>query len=185
MTHQRYPSDWPSLIQLEDEKCPDISGTYVNEGEMTNKTYVYLSDIFGKTKIYSSPQEKISLGTISIQLPRHDIPVTHVEINQSNGDTLQILFWKNDKLVDKSIYSKEYTCTPEGITIRLASGVSFPILDAKGITPVIMGSLTVDIRKNKDGELVIRYTSSSMGLAFFVVPVAGSASDYFRFKQKH
>lgn len=50
--------------------------------------------------------------------------------------------------------------------------------------PVIMGSLTIDITKNTGGDLVIRYYSSSMGLVF-IIPVAGSASDYFRFYQKN
>jgi len=159
----------------------------VNEGEMTNKTYVYLSDIFKKTEIYHSQQKKIILETESIQLLRNDIPVTHVEIDQSKEDTVQIFFWKNDTLVDKNIYLKqkgEYTCGSEGVEIGVASGISFPILDAKGIMPVIMGSLTIQMTKNTDRDLVVRYTESNAGL-IFIIPVAGSATDYCRFRQKH
>jgi len=162
VSQQSYPTDWPPLNSLDNDKCPNISGRYSDAGEMTNKTKVSLSDVFGKSKL----------------------KITHVEIKQANEDTLQMLFWDSDNLVDESIYSIGHKCLPEGIPIRLVSRVYFPIKDAKGITPVSMNSFTVVLTKNINGELVIGYTYSSMEMVFFVFPVANSASDYLRFKQK-
>lgn len=173
VSHQKYPLEWPPLISIANEKCPDISGIFVNEGERPDKTKRYLSDAFEKTEMYKDIGQR-----------KKDVDVTHVKINRPDNDTLEILFWNNDTLVDKNIYSrkkKEYSCTPEGIRIPLGSGVSSQM--GEGIIPVGINWLTLYLTKNTDGELVIRYTSSGVGLAL-IVPIAGSTSDYVRFRQK-
>jgi len=157
MSIQKYPSEWPPLIDIEDQICPNISGSYVNDGE---KTDGIITSLLGKWE------------------------ATHFQINQLHDDTLEILFLDNDTLVDKNIYSKkkgEYSCTPEGVRISFGTKASTQI--GEGLMPVSLNWASLYLTKNTDGELVVKATSSGMGLVV-VFPVAGYAADYARFKQK-
>lgn len=173
MLHRKYPAEWSPLIPTENEECPDISGTFVNQGEDVDKRTRYFSDAFGKTEMYKSTARR-----------KIEATVTHVRIVRPDEDKLEISFWNDSSLVDKNIYSRDkgqYICTAEGIRIPLGSALYSQM--GEGIVPVGVGWLTLYLTKNLDGDLIVKYASSGIGLAL-IVPVAGSSSGYARFRQE-
>ena len=166
---QKYPSEWPPLISIENDKCHNISGTYENEGQWADKSdtsLIRLADYFFPKGVDVKP-----LG------------VTHVQITQSDDDTMEILFWNNENLVDKKIYLRkrnEYTCTSEGIKISFGTLTTTQM--GEGLMPVSVNWAAMYLKKNTSGELVAKFTSSGVGLVI-VMPVSGFSSFYGRFKQ--
>jgi hypothetical protein len=159
--YQKYPADWAVVVSIEKNKCPDISGTYKNLGESKQK-----GDEHKRLDRILIPQSLIS-DSIS------------VNIHQSNEDTLEISFWKGQKLILKKIYSKEnkeFSCSPQGIRIRYKDwfgGEGFELGMEWG---------WLYLAKSTDGALVVNQRSKVFGVLFFI-PVFGSGSTWYRFNQ--
>ena len=85
-SYQKYPSEWVELILPQDERCLDISGTYMNWGETADKQGTYLTTLFGF--------EEASLA------------ISQVQITQKDNDKLEISVWCEQSLLYGKVFSK-------------------------------------------------------------------------------
>jgi hypothetical protein len=159
MMHEKYPSSWGDLIPVDKNKCPDISGIYMNTGGKSALTHILgLKDTVGETH------------------------VTHVQITQLKDGTLEISGWDmvgdEKKLVDKKSYPKrKYSCTSDGI--RASSHIE------GGIVPEGLGGFGAEfdsyyLTKNTDGDLVAKETGTAIGFSW-IIPAIGFGTNWYRF----
>ncbi len=142
-SHQKYPSEWAALVPIEENKCPDIRGSYVIASEVIDKP---------PRPLYESERQPAYYGAIPVEkkedkiqplhlyevFPRKDTLfkgvfkwdltyATYVQISQPDDDTLEVSFLNDNGLIDKRIYSvmkKEYACSPKGISFSFSQGFS-------------------------------------------------------------
>lgn len=156
-SYQKYPSEWAELILPQDERCLDISGTYMNLGEKADKQSTYLSTLFDFEETPST--------------------MTKIQIIQLDNDKLEISAWYEQKLVSKKAYSKrnkEYSCSSRGVEIPIGKGEK--TVGGAG------ESIIIYLAKSTDGALVIERKSSTGGYSLLYIPMVGSTSEWFRFK---
>jgi len=155
--HDVYPSTWAKPIPVEINM--DISGAYMASGEWTGGNY-----------------PKSLPGLL---FPNQPIYGTHVQIAQSN-DTLEISVWNAEKLVHIKLYSKEnkeFDCTPKGIEIPYKAGIG-----GQGFELGVDWG-TLYLTTSTDGALIVNKRTTATGVVL-VIPVVGSSSTWYRFKQR-
>jgi hypothetical protein len=156
-SYQKYPSGWADLILPRDEKCPDISGTFMNSGETAKGQSTYLSTLFDFWETPSS--------------------VGQIQITRSDNDKLEISAWHGQKLLSGKIYSKrngEYICSSRGIEIPIGRMEKTAGEAGEGVTLYLV--------KSTDDALVIERKSSAGGYSLLYIPMVGSSYEWYRFK---
>lgn len=157
--HQAYPSGWGSLIRVEENKCPDMAGTYMNVGELADGKPYYRA-------------------LTRFLFPNEPVGGTHVQFIQQD-DTLEVSVWNWENLVRKKAYSKtnkEYSCSSEGIEIpykEVYAGEAFELG---------MGWDKLYLIKSADGTLIANKKGYGVGVVI-IIPVVGYGSRWYRFKQ--
>jgi hypothetical protein len=161
-SYQKYPSEWAELVLPEDEKCLDISGSYMNSGERGDKrNSAYLSILLGF-------EERTATST-------------HVQIRQIDIDNLETSVWNEKKLVSKKRYSKEnkgYSCSSKGIEIPIAKEK----LEGEKAAGGAGMKITLYLTKSIDGSLIVERKCSAGGYSLLYIPVVGSSYEWYRFK---
>jgi hypothetical protein len=155
-SYQKYPSEWAELVPPRDEKCPVISGTYVNLGETAKGQGAFLSTLFDFDERPST--------------------IAQVRIKELDTDKLEISALHDQKPVSGKVYSRrngEYSCSAKGVEIPIGK-----IEKAVGAGESTMLYLT----KSTDGALVIEKKSSAGGYSLLYIPIVGSAYEWYRFK---
>jgi hypothetical protein len=185
VSQPKYPSQWPALIPIEDESCPDISGTYDIKDEGTPRRNVP-QDPNRKTFSAETTSDTVTHLYLYEVVPmkffftRGRIAyATHAEIVQPDDDTLEIYFFDDKGLIDKKIYSlqkKEYACS--------WAGIIFPFCQGGGSS---IGSVGVSgcgkyiLARSIDGSLIIREEGIASGV-FLYIPFGGVYNIWHRFK---
>ena len=159
MMHEKYPAAWGDLVPVEENKCPDISGIYRNSG---SSVHYNLSKILGF---------------------EDELNEEYVQITQLKDDSFEISGWDTvgdeQKLVYKNSYPKrKYTCTPEGI--RASSYTESINRLGEGLGALGVGHGFFYLRKNTDGDLIVKNTGTAIGFSF-LFPVLASATEWYKF----
>jgi len=159
--HNKYPSSWSDLVPVEENKCPDISGIYWNNGIKEKGEVEYnLSKILGF---------------------KDEIGERYVKITLLKDDTFEISgwVWEEQKLVYKKSYPKrKYSCSSEGIRASSHTESTF-IAEGLGAFGAMYGSFY--LTKNTDGDLVVKDTGTVIGLSMLIIPIIGAGTDWYRF----
>ena len=163
VTSQPYPTDWPAIAAIPRNGSPDLTGTYNNSG--------FSAD--GQTRRLSSAFLK------------NDKQVEFVQIANPDEDRFELSFCNREGLIAKRTLSKK-----AGDYRRTANGIRIPISPklqtdrGEGASALSLNSAALSLTKDTEGNLIVKATSSGVGFDFFVIPVAGSSSRYFRFPKK-
>jgi len=162
-SYQKYPPEWAELVLPEDDKCPDISGTYMNSGERgDSRASIYLSILLGF-------EDKTATAT-------------HVQIRQSDDNNLEAFVWNEQKVVSKRFFSKKnkgFSCSSKGIEIPIGKE---EIEREKAASEEAGGRITLYLTKSTDGALVIERKSSASGYSLLYIPVVARSYEWYRFK---
>jgi len=155
--HQPFPAEWKPP-ESSNTACPNIDGKYLNEGE-------------GK-----DPQYK---PTLAWYLFRQSAPwkeTTHVSFTRKTDASVEVILWNgNKKLFQRDLRTdeKEVSCQEGFLKINTREYVSDG--GALGKEWSVIG-----LARSQD-YLVVRNESGAVGL-FFLFPVAGTATDWYRFR---
>jgi hypothetical protein len=153
-SYQKYPSEWAELILTQDERCSDISGTYMNSGEGADKQGTYFSVLSG---VEVAP-----------------LAVSQVKIIQNYNDELEISVWYKQILLYGKVFSKryqEYNCSSKGVEI--------PAMDR---ARAAVARTTLYLARSKDGSLVVERKSNDGDDFLLNVPMVGNSYEWYRFK---
>jgi hypothetical protein len=187
-SHQKYPSEWPALISVDANTCPDISGTYVIEDE--GVVLRYKSEDDANRKAFTVLRTDNALSHLYLYevfpmkyfISRGRInDATHAQISQPDDDTLEIAFLNNQGLIDKKIYSrkkKEYACSPKGINFLFSHGGG--VFLSSGYLGAGSGGKYY-LAKSIDGSLIIKEEGTALGV-FIIIPFGESYDIWNRFK---
>ena len=73
--HDKYPEDWKAITTLDNNECPNISGKYVNDGEVSDSDYnpslslvLFSLSILDFSLLFSSSLLFLSLSLSSLSL---------------------------------------------------------------------------------------------------------------------
>jgi hypothetical protein len=155
-SRQKYPAEWSELILPADERCVDISGTYVNLGETAKGQGVFLSALFDFGEAPSA--------------------VTQVQIAESDNVKLEVSAWYKQKMISRKSYlrsSEEYSCSSKGVEMPLGS------INKSGSSGE--GGMLY-LTKSTDGALIIEKKSSAGGYSLLYIPIVSSSYEWYRFK---
>jgi hypothetical protein len=155
-SYQKYPSEWAELVLPQDERCPVISGTYVNLGEAAKGQGAFLSTLFDFEERPST--------------------IAQVRITELDNDKLEISASHDQKLVSRKTYSRrngEYSCSAKGIEIPIGK-IEKAVSAGEGAV--------LYLTKSADGALVIEKKSSVGGYSLLYIPMIGSTYEWYRFK---
>jgi hypothetical protein len=183
VSQPKYPAEWPALIPSEDDRCPDISGTYDIKDEGTPRRNVP-DGSHRKTFSMQTTDERVShlylyeVFPMKFFFTRGRIAyATHAEIVQPDDDTLDISFFDDKGLIDTKIYSlerKEYACSWAGILFPFCQGSSSGSVGVGGCGKYFLA-------KSIDGSLIIREEGFASGV-FLYIPFGGVYNIWHRFK---
>ena len=162
-----YPSQWSPMIPIQNQKCPNLSGVYWNDG---------IGSDGGNTHFYYDKT----------------YPVTHFQLIHDD-EFLKILFFRDDKLVDvgsmytacivpKNVLRKsQCSCGDSGISIPTRPVIATEF--SKGMVPLSGGLMGAKITKTIEGDLIAKVNAT--GIAFVVfIPVPFSITEYVRFIER-
>jgi len=153
-SYQRYPSEWAELILPRDERCFDISGTYVNLGERADKQATYFTALSG---FEGAP-----------------LAISQIQITQKDNDKLEISVWYEQRLFYGKVFSKgnkEYNCSSKDVEISVMDRARTAAAGA-----------TLFLARNRDGALVIERKSNDGDNFLLNVPMVGNTYEWYRFK---
>ena len=155
---QNYPAGWAQLSQASTDACPQVTGTFLNQGESSGP--------FGLTKLtfelFSRSKYRYRADRVSIQMP--------------NSNTLSIRALSGDSALDEFTLireKKEFSCKEGFLVIQGLS--DFHKEGGFGISYE-----TVFLARSEDGFLIVKGVSSGIGFLLFI-PAAGHTSSWTRY----
>lgn len=160
--HAEYPAHWPEIAAAGSELCPELAGTYRNAGERwagkgSSPQYQppYLSSYF-----FTDAATAAKAGVIVLSEPEDGR--LRIEAGNNGG----AFMWA------EKYRGSDYNCEDGWLTVS----------ETRSVAENVSGwERTVYwIRKASDGSLIVQIRSSGAGVVF-VVPVAGSTTEWVRF----
>lgn len=165
-SHQTIPENWKLPASVEGEKCPDISGYYMDSGEaIDKKSHVYLQSqwFFGEYEKYSVPPGKWS-------------EIRQVLIRQEDANQLEIVAMSDSGTIEgRRILKREsgdFSC--QDGWIRITGSASF------GTSGGMVHTRYIESFASTDGYLIEKAEYDSFGL-ISIMPIAGSGTRWYRF----
>jgi hypothetical protein len=156
-----YPERWSGLLPAAKD-CPSITGIFYNQGEEDNPESsarpIYLSSL-----VFLDMKDSKSIEKIEISEPEVGV----IEIKTRNKNQLEYMRRLSAK-------NNDYHC--EGGAVKISS--------SEVVSEQVAG-LQFDsfyFYKSLDQSLIVKHTSSGLGLVLLVIPVGGSLSTWFRFE---
>ena len=161
---QTAPETWRAPHPGALHGCPDLSGTYRNAG----------TDAEGAS---TTPLARMLFPEASANWTGEDVAraraygaVTHVTITGPNASGLRIEAWRREERLgvierDASL-GDGYRCDEEGLEVAL------PVYATADMGVFFDGFRTGRFTPARDGALQAAYSSTSMGLAFYLIPIA-------------
>lgn len=199
-SHQKYPSEWPALISVDANTCPDISGTYAIEDE--GVVLRYKSEDDANRKAFTVRRTDNALSHLYLYevfpmkyfISRGRVTdATHAQIVYPDNDTLEVSFLNDKGLLDKKNYSlkkKEYSCSPKGINVPFGgrggvlSGVSQGMGGGVPYAMAAGGSGKYYLAKSTDGSLIVKEEGTAFGV-FMIIPFWEKYEIWHRFKPRN
>jgi hypothetical protein len=167
-SHQTIPENWKLPASVEGEKCPDISGHYMDSGEaIDKKSHVYLQShwFFGEYEKYSVP-------------PGKWMEIRQILIRQEEANQLEIVAMSDSGTIEgKRILKKEsgdFSC--QDGWIRITGSISSGTSGSMGYANYIRSFAKTD------GYLIEKEEYNSFGL-ILIIPIAGSGTRWYRFSR--
>jgi hypothetical protein len=160
--HAPYPAHWPTLTASQNDTCPTIAGQYHNAGER------WVGE--GGSAQYQPP---FLAGYFFADQPKA-FRATTVIISQDSTGQLTIEA-RDNKLIDMTTdlrLDKDYTCRQGWVAIKRSRSVAENVSGYEKTVYLL--------KKAMDDSLIVQIQSTGVGLVF-VVPVAGSSTEWHRF----
>lgn len=157
-----YPTRWAPIEETRDS-CASVAGVYATMGE-------YGPGVTWKTEALRSTE-------ISFYLLRQAKVSDRVEITFDTGRVLHVRAIRNDHVIGETSYSEKdatLSCNPSAVKINVFTG--FSPGDVVGF-----GSEATYLLKAIDGSLIVKRSGTLVGLAFMVMPVISSATEWARY----
>lgn len=160
-SHGVYPEEWKALPSVSGDSCPVITGVYWNPGERAvppggspQYSPPFLSSVFFEDTAAASAQRVRITGHAESQL----------KVELLSGPTSP-----GPRILKPQ---EHYRCEGGWLLMKSFNWIAE---NASGFE-----SVTYRFRKASDGALVVQVRSSGIGVAF-VIPFAGSSSEWHRF----
>jgi hypothetical protein len=152
-----YPQEWGDIVSAKRSECIDLSGFYTNTGEDA-----------------SSPDRPIHFGFLMYGDRR---AASRIEIGESDDNSVFVSLWDGTQLVDRKRYvrGKDFECTTSEVHLNGKT-------DVVGENVLGVTYTRYSMMRTQDGSLVVRQSSGGVGLAFGIVPMAGSDIHWYRFR---
>jgi len=170
-----YPQSWSPLSEPEKVSCPSIAGKY-KAASVPNPEYK-------KT----SCEPAVGRGWFCHSLPEDLLGLkakikneSWVEIKEHIGLDLEITLGENDTIGQKTVLKSEkdqFECTEDGVVVKV--GPEFMV--GAGAVGANLG-YKYAFRKALDGSLIAKETTSGGGLILFVIPIAGSSVQWWKWQ---
>lgn len=162
--HAEYPAHWPEIAAAGSELCPELAGTYRNAGERwagegSSPQYQppYLAGYFFTDAAAAAKAEGIVLSEPADGRLR-------IEAKTDGGVLMAV-----DKYRDS-----DYRCMEGWLAVSETRSMAENVSGWERIVYLM--------RRASDGSLIVQIRSSGAGLVF-VVPVAGSSTEWVRFEK--
>ena len=167
-SHQTIPENWKLPASVEGEKCPDISGHYLDSGEaIDKKSHVYLHTgwFFGDYEKYAVP-------------PGKWMEIRRISILQNAANQLEIIAMSDSGMTEgRRILKKEnddFSCKDGWI--RITGSTDFGTSSAREHSTYIRSFAKAD------GYLIEKEEYDSFGM-ISIIPIAGSGTRWYRFSR--
>ena len=172
-TRMLYPEDWAPLAGPDGDACRDISGKY--------------RAISDPLAYYSRPCTSVGKGWYCRSLPEDLLGITKtvtedtwVEISGSDGTELGVAVGVNETIqykVTLRAATGQFACTEDGVVVKIK-----PEFMAGDGAVGINAGFEYSFGKATDGSLVMKEATSGGGVIFFVIPVAGSSMQWWKWR---
>ena len=166
--HQTIPENWKLPASVQGEKCPDISGRYMDLGESIDRkslVHVYMQShwFFGEYEKYSVP-------------PGKWMEIRQILIRQEEANQLEIVALSASGTIEgRRILKKEsgdFSC--QDGWIKITGSVTFGTTGSIGYANYIRSF------SKTDGYLIEKEEYNSLGL-ILIIPSPGSGTRWYRF----
>jgi len=171
VTTTPYPNDWSQRATHTPLLCPDLTGSYENNGlraeGSADKNVSMLTGILFPDK---------DQGGWQLLDYAEELAISHVIIEDRGDNGLLVKAWVGDELLMESLLTAPQLSCVDGHRIYHATywDLRYPIMARSSRDSTI--SLAVN------GSLVIQIQESGAGVILFV-PIAGKSQDWYRFNQ--
>ncbi len=163
---KKYPEEWPQILTIAENKCPNISGVYKNKALKKAKVLgnVFIEQFNGKR--YSTESDIVTILQTD----------TFIEVSVHRTDEI-ISIYPNANLIGKRklIFNKDIFCKEKQI-IFTDSGLLYE--NVAGYE-----SYHYFFQVAEDGSLIMHEESSAAGLLMGLVPIAGYSNAYYLFEK--
>jgi len=161
-SHGAYPVEWGGLSASPDDSCPSLAGEFHNAGERAVPE--------GGSPQYSPPY----LSSYFLADTATAAQATHVRITgDANAELMVEALGEAASLKPRILQrQKDYRCEEGWLLMKSTHSVAEQVSGVE--------FTTYRFRRANDGALVVRISSSGVGVNF-VVPVAGSSTEWHRF----
>ena len=163
-----YPSEWKAISTVPGE-CPEISGTFSNSGELDPAEIE--EDIVGDQFRQATLSRIFFLGL------EEAVPISHVEIIQSQSDEIRFIAWKeNGAAFEKTFAARDKDFTCKSGFIEFVGDRECEVVEG------IMACATPEahFNRNNEGALIMKYNSRGFGLVY-LIPALVSEWHWYRF----
>jgi hypothetical protein len=160
VTEYKYPLAWDPLLPPTSADCGRFEGSYADRGEMAGKSW----------------QPSLTLGLFGTHSAWED--ATRVDLSLPTEDTLEIRVWGKDKtkpLFMRSLKAQanDFTCKAGRLTVRNKRWVAGDMFS---------GREDVVIEFNAPANyLIAQINETNYGVLFAIVPITGTAQNWYRF----
>lgn len=161
-SHGVYPVEWGGLSAAEGDSCPSVAGVYQNAGERAVPK--------GGSPQYSPPY----LSSYFFADTAAEARENRVRITGEADVALRIELLDEQASVEPRLLLRQehYRCEDGWLLLETSRWMAE---QASGFE-----SMAYRFRKTDDGAMVVRVSASAVGVVF-VVPVAGSSTEWHRF----
>jgi len=161
-SHAVYPGDWASLSPGAADGCPSLAGVYRNAGERAVPE--------GGSPQYSPPYLSSHFFADTAAAARAD----RVRISDDGNAEITIALLGDDALPAPRVLQRQthYRCEDGWLLLESSRWLAENVSGFE--------SMIYRLRKANDGAMVVQVDSSAVGIVF-LVPVAGSSTEWYRF----
>ncbi len=161
------PEAWPEEKTTTAPQCPDLTGTYLNDGLDSDGDPILLARIFF-SGMHDSSTEYWEMYAVS-----------HLTFENQGEDALVVKTWVGSELwMERKIIATQLPCRKGRLVYRSSSwdiGGVYP-----GLPVIVHGSVDHLMTVAADGSLVMENKEFDKGI-FALIPIAISAQYWFRF----
>lgn len=161
-SHGVYPVEWGDLSPSSGDSCPSLAGVFQNAGERAVPE--------GGSPQYSPPYLSSYFFADTAAAAR----ANRVRITGDANEELTVELLGEDASLEPRILQRQahYRCEDGWLLLKSSRWIAENVSGFE--------SMTYRFRKTHEGAMVVQVSSSAVGVVF-VVPVAGSSTEWHRF----